>query len=71
MSFPVRWLDSSRCLMQQGIQENDRLWLRFKYFASYDIDPKVCVYVCVYAVFIQYPYSVFRFLNAFGIPSLL
>ncbi|KAK5896950.1 hypothetical protein CesoFtcFv8_010059 [Champsocephalus esox] len=35
-----RWLDSSRCLMQQGIQENDRVWLRFKYFASYDIDPK-------------------------------
>nr|XP_049592273.1 fermitin family homolog 3b isoform X1 [Syngnathus scovelli] len=35
-----RWLDSSRCLMQQGIQENDRLWLRFKYFAFYDIEPK-------------------------------
>ncbi|KAI3351161.1 hypothetical protein L3Q82_005718 [Scortum barcoo] len=35
-----RWLDSSRCLMQQGIQENDRVWLRFKYYAFYDIDPK-------------------------------
>ncbi|KAM6953081.1 fermitin family homolog 3b [Lycodopsis pacificus] len=35
-----RWLDSSRCLMQQGIQENDRVWLRFKYFSFYDIDPK-------------------------------
>uniref|UniRef100_A0AAQ5ZJP4 PH domain-containing protein n=1 Tax=Amphiprion ocellaris TaxID=80972 RepID=A0AAQ5ZJP4_AMPOC len=35
-----RWLDSSRCLMQQGIQENDRLWLRFKYAAFYDIEPK-------------------------------
>ncbi|XP_061900198.1 fermitin family homolog 3b [Entelurus aequoreus] len=35
-----RWLDSSRCLMQQGIQDNDRLWLRFKYFAFYDIEPK-------------------------------
>uniref|UniRef100_A0A673AZM0 PH domain-containing protein n=1 Tax=Sphaeramia orbicularis TaxID=375764 RepID=A0A673AZM0_9TELE len=34
------WLDSSRCLMQQGIQENDRVWLRFKYFAFYDIEPK-------------------------------
>uniref|UniRef100_A0AAQ6A5T0 PH domain-containing protein n=1 Tax=Amphiprion ocellaris TaxID=80972 RepID=A0AAQ6A5T0_AMPOC len=34
------WLDSSRCLMQQGIQENDRLWLRFKYAAFYDIEPK-------------------------------
>ncbi|XP_068614338.1 fermitin family homolog 3-like [Brachionichthys hirsutus] len=35
-----RWLDSSRCLMQQGIQENDRVWLRFKYFAFFDIEPK-------------------------------
>ncbi|KAM9795420.1 fermitin family homolog 3b [Neosynchiropus ocellatus] len=35
-----RWLDSSRCLMQQGVQENDRLWLRFKYFTFYDIEPQ-------------------------------
>ncbi|XP_053735794.1 fermitin family homolog 3b isoform X1 [Synchiropus splendidus] len=35
-----RWLDSSRSLMQQGVQENDRLWLRFKYFTFYDIEPK-------------------------------
>uniref|UniRef100_A0A8C6U8G0 Fermitin family member 3b n=1 Tax=Neogobius melanostomus TaxID=47308 RepID=A0A8C6U8G0_9GOBI len=35
-----RWLDSSRCLMQQGIQGNDRLWLRFKYYSFYDIEPK-------------------------------
>ncbi|RVE67353.1 hypothetical protein OJAV_G00102160 [Oryzias javanicus] len=35
-----RWLDSSRCLMQQGVKENDRLWLRFKFFSFYDIDPK-------------------------------
>uniref|UniRef100_A0A3Q3W554 PH domain-containing protein n=1 Tax=Mola mola TaxID=94237 RepID=A0A3Q3W554_MOLML len=35
-----RWLDSSRSLMQQGIQENDRVWLRFKYFAFYNIEPK-------------------------------
>uniref|UniRef100_A0A3Q2CIB6 FERM domain containing kindlin 3b n=2 Tax=Cyprinodon variegatus TaxID=28743 RepID=A0A3Q2CIB6_CYPVA len=35
-----RWLDSSRCLKQQGIQENDRLWLRFKFYSFYDIDPK-------------------------------
>lgn len=41
--FPLRWLDSSRCLKQQGIQENDRLWLRFKYYTFYDIEPKVCV----------------------------
>lgn len=42
-----RWLDSSRCLKQQGIQENDRVWLRFKYYSFYDIEPKVCVHVCV------------------------
>uniref|UniRef100_A0A668T3N8 PH domain-containing protein n=1 Tax=Oreochromis aureus TaxID=47969 RepID=A0A668T3N8_OREAU len=35
-----RWLDSSRCLLQQGIQENDKLWLRFKYYSTYDMDPK-------------------------------
>uniref|UniRef100_A0A8C6KXL4 FERM domain containing kindlin 3b n=1 Tax=Nothobranchius furzeri TaxID=105023 RepID=A0A8C6KXL4_NOTFU len=34
------WLDSSRCLMQQNIQENDRLWLRFKYYTFYELDPK-------------------------------
>uniref|UniRef100_A0A7N6B4P9 PH domain-containing protein n=1 Tax=Anabas testudineus TaxID=64144 RepID=A0A7N6B4P9_ANATE len=34
------WLDSSRCLLQQGIQENDRLWLRFKYLTFYELDPK-------------------------------
>lgn len=35
-----RWLDSSRSLMQQGIQENDRLVLRFKYYSFFDLDPK-------------------------------
>ncbi|XP_029917636.1 fermitin family homolog 3b [Myripristis murdjan] len=35
-----RWLDSSRSLMQQGIRDNDRLWLRFKYFAFHDMEPK-------------------------------
>uniref|UniRef100_A0A671X083 FERM domain containing kindlin 3b n=1 Tax=Sparus aurata TaxID=8175 RepID=A0A671X083_SPAAU len=34
------WLNSSRCLLQQGIQENDRVWLRFKFYAFYDIEPK-------------------------------
>ncbi|XP_066505600.1 fermitin family homolog 3b [Hoplias malabaricus] len=36
----TRWLDSSRSLMQQGIQENDKLWLRFKYYTFYDMEPK-------------------------------
>ncbi|XP_041695134.1 fermitin family homolog 3-like [Coregonus clupeaformis] len=34
------WLDSSRSLMQQGVQENDRLWLRFKYYCFHDLEPK-------------------------------
>lgn len=37
--------------MQQGIKENDRIWLRFKFFSFYDIDPKVRVCLCVSAVF--------------------
>lgn len=36
-----RWLDSSRCLMQQGIKAGDTLWLRFKYYSFFDLDPKV------------------------------
>ncbi|KAM4720746.1 fermitin family homolog 3 [Rhinophrynus dorsalis] len=36
-----RWLDSSKSLMQQGIQEGDRLWLQFKYYTFYDLDPKM------------------------------
>uniref|UniRef100_A0A8C7MGX6 FERM domain containing kindlin 3b n=1 Tax=Oncorhynchus kisutch TaxID=8019 RepID=A0A8C7MGX6_ONCKI len=35
-----RWLDSSRSLMEQGVQENDRLWLRFKYYCFHDLEPK-------------------------------
>ncbi|KAM8939945.1 fermitin family homolog 3 isoform 2-T2 [Pelodytes ibericus] len=35
-----RWLNSSKSLMQQGIKEGDRLWLQFKYFTFYDLDPK-------------------------------
>ena len=36
-----RWLDSSRCLMQQGVKAGDMLWLRFKYYSFFDLDPKV------------------------------
>ncbi|XP_017329570.1 fermitin family homolog 3b [Ictalurus punctatus] len=35
-----RWLDSSRSLMEQGIQENEKLWLRFKYYTFHDMEPK-------------------------------
>lgn len=35
-----RWLDSSRSLLQQGVKENDKLILRFKYFSFHDIIPQ-------------------------------
>lgn len=34
------WLDSSKSLMEQGINERDVLLLRFKYYAFYDLDPQ-------------------------------
>ncbi|XP_028565789.1 fermitin family homolog 3 isoform X2 [Podarcis muralis] len=35
-----RWLDSSRTLLQQEVKENDCLWLRFKYYSFFDLEPK-------------------------------
>uniref|UniRef100_A0A4W5QE76 FERM domain containing kindlin 3 n=1 Tax=Hucho hucho TaxID=62062 RepID=A0A4W5QE76_9TELE len=35
-----RWLDSSRSLLQQGVQEHDRLLLRFKYYCFHDLQSK-------------------------------
>ncbi|XP_045689014.1 fermitin family homolog 1 [Phyllostomus hastatus] len=34
------WLDSSRSLMEQGIQEDEQLLLRFKYYTFFDLNPK-------------------------------
>ncbi|XP_073484721.1 fermitin family homolog 1 [Aquarana catesbeiana] len=34
------WLDSSRSLMEQNIQEEDLLYLKFKYYSFYDLNPK-------------------------------
>ncbi|XP_011739496.2 fermitin family homolog 1 isoform X2 [Macaca nemestrina] len=34
------WLDSSRSLMEQGIQEDEQLLLRFKYYSFFDLNPK-------------------------------
>ncbi|NP_001128976.1 fermitin family homolog 1 [Pongo abelii] len=34
------WLDSSRSLMEQGIQEDGQLLLRFKYYSFFDLNPK-------------------------------
>ena len=35
------WLDSSRSLMEQGVAENSVLLLKYKFYAFYDINPKV------------------------------
>ncbi|KAJ8275388.1 hypothetical protein COCON_G00100130 [Conger conger] len=35
-----RWLDSSRSLMEQGIQDDEKLLLRFKYHCFFDLNPK-------------------------------
>nr|XP_020459246.1 fermitin family homolog 1 isoform X2 [Monopterus albus] len=34
------WLDSSRSLMEQDVQEEDKLLLRFKYNVFFDLNPK-------------------------------
>ncbi|XP_015681740.1 fermitin family homolog 3 [Protobothrops mucrosquamatus] len=34
------WLDSSRTLLQQEVKEQDCLWLRFKYYSFFDLEPK-------------------------------
>uniref|UniRef100_A0A673BC22 Fermitin family member 1 n=1 Tax=Sphaeramia orbicularis TaxID=375764 RepID=A0A673BC22_9TELE len=34
------WLDSSRSLMEQDVQEDDKLLLRFKYNVFFDLNPK-------------------------------
>ncbi|XP_026988777.2 fermitin family homolog 3 [Tachysurus fulvidraco] len=36
-----RWLDSSRSLLQQGVKEDDKLYLRFKYYTFYDLAPQL------------------------------
>lgn len=37
----VNWLDSSLSLMEQGVREFDNLLLRFKYYAFFDLNPKI------------------------------
>jgi len=39
-NYNIGWLDSFRCLMEQGVEENSIIYLRFKYFAFFDLDPK-------------------------------
>lgn len=36
-----RWLDSTRSLMEQDIQDEEKLLLRFKYNVFFDLNPKV------------------------------
>lgn len=35
-----RWLDSSRSLLQQGVKEDDKILIRFKYYSFYDLAPQ-------------------------------
>jgi len=35
------WFDSSRSLMEQGVTENSIVLFRYKFYAHYDISPKV------------------------------
>uniref|UniRef100_A0A671M8A3 Fermitin family homolog 3-like n=1 Tax=Sinocyclocheilus anshuiensis TaxID=1608454 RepID=A0A671M8A3_9TELE len=39
----LRWLDSSRSLLQQGVKENYKLLLRLKYYTFHDIIPQADV----------------------------
>ena len=41
MRCVLRWLDSSRSLMEQGVMENDFIMLKFKFYNFYDLNPKV------------------------------
>lgn len=34
------WLDSSRCLMEQGVEENSIILLRYKFYSFFDLNPK-------------------------------
>uniref|UniRef100_A0A8C6WRB3 Fermitin family member 1 n=1 Tax=Neogobius melanostomus TaxID=47308 RepID=A0A8C6WRB3_9GOBI len=36
----VKWLDSSRSLMEQDVFEDDKIYLRFKYNVFFDLNPK-------------------------------
>ena len=38
--FLNRWLDSSKSLMEQNINEHDLVQLRFKYFAFHELNTK-------------------------------
>eukprot|EP00111_Clytia_hemisphaerica_P000547 TCONS_00001615-protein len=40
-SFNCGWLSSSESLMQQGIKEYDTLYIRYKYFNIFDLNPKI------------------------------
>uniref|UniRef100_A0A8C1WUC1 Fermitin family member 2 n=1 Tax=Cyprinus carpio TaxID=7962 RepID=A0A8C1WUC1_CYPCA len=40
LKLSIRWLDSSRSLMEQDVKENEVLLLRFKYHSFFDLNPK-------------------------------
>jgi kindlin 2 len=41
MFSSLSWLDSAKSLMEQDINENDLVRLKFKYYAFYDLNIKV------------------------------
>nr|CAB3245797.1 fermitin family homolog 2 [Phallusia mammillata] len=38
--YNTGWLDSSRCLMEQGVKEHDTISLRYKFYSFFDLNPK-------------------------------
>ena len=48
------WLDSSRSLMEQGIQEDEQLLLRFKYYTFFDLNPKVRYFFSILSLYITF-----------------
>nr|XP_009862486.1 fermitin family homolog 2 [Ciona intestinalis] len=38
--YNTGWLDSSRCLMEQGVTEHSIIFLRFKFYSFFDLNPK-------------------------------
>ncbi|XP_017058938.1 unc-112-related protein [Drosophila ficusphila] len=53
----VGWLDSSLSIMEQGIREYDTLYLRFKYFTFFDLNPR-CDQVRINQLYEQAKWSV-------------
>ncbi|CAK8692586.1 fermitin family homolog 2-like [Clavelina lepadiformis] len=38
--YNTGWLDSARCLMEQGVEEKSTIFLRYKFYSFFDLNPK-------------------------------